>query len=90
MKLRFNPSFDSRCLNIRHNVVSLGNLSTNRPPGTDDAIASGNCNATETADGVREAWTSSSFAPETRPVCLNVLERSTDLSLFLVAISYCL
>ena len=83
VKLKFAVLLDSNFRRISHSVVLLGNLSVNLPPGTLFESDSGSCRATATAEGVREATTSSSFAPEERPVCRNVRERSTGLLLFL-------
>jgi hypothetical protein len=58
-------------------------LSIKRPEGIPAAKDSGNCKATETTLGVREARISSSLAPEERPVCLKARERFTGLLLFL-------
>ena len=63
----------------------LGNLSINLLPGPEE---SGICNATETTPGDLETGIKSSFAPEDKPVCRKLRERSTGLVLFLQAVRF--
>ena len=72
---------------MSHRVVVLENLSVSRLFGAPWASESGSCRATETTEGERESWISSSFAPDERPESLMVRERSTCLLLFLESIS---
>ena len=66
-------------------VVSLGTLSVNFLPGPEE---SGSCKATETTEGDLEPTMSSSLAPEERPVCRKVRDRSTGLVLVLQNVRY--
>ena len=58
---------DSKARRICQRLEALENLSVRRELGRSLASDSGSCRATETADGEREIWTSSSFAPDGNP-----------------------